>query len=262
MFDGHNGSECSSYLARRLWPALQAHRSFATNVLEAITETCASLDAEFLRDAATVYVEGDGGDEDGRGGSEGGDGEVSKKAGGSEEATAGGGEVPASVTYAGSTAVFVVVRRSRLYVANVGDSRATLCTGDGLAVDLTRDQKPTNEHERERIEGAGGWIANGRVNGVLAVSRAFGDIEYKTMKETAWEKPFKDDLISARPEIAIHHLKRSDHFMVVACDGVFDVMTSQEVTNFVAKELNEHGDVQGAADALVQASAAPGFDHL
>jgi serine/threonine protein phosphatase PrpC len=83
----------------------------------------------------------------------------------------------------GSTSVTVALHGSVMYVAWVGDSLAILSRG-GVPVELTPGHKPHREDECERITKAGGWVSGsvekgGRVNGILAVSRALGDIEYK-----------------------------------------------------------------------------------
>ncbi|CAB79893.1 putative protein [Arabidopsis thaliana] len=78
---------------------------------------------------------------------------------------------------AGSTASTAILVGDRLLVANVGDSRAVICRG-GNAIAVSRDHKPDQSDERQRIEDAGGfvmWAGTWRVGGVLAVSRAFGD---------------------------------------------------------------------------------------
>ena len=68
-----------------------------------------------------------------------------------------------------------------LYVANVGDSRCVLSYGE-LTKPLTRDHKPTDPEEAERIYDAGGYIEDGRTNGSLALSRAIGDLKYKQVR--------------------------------------------------------------------------------
>lgn len=85
-----------------------------------------------------------------------------------------------------------------LYVASCGDCRAVLSRA-GVASDLSEDHKPSRVDEHQRIVRAGGWVHNGRLNGVLAVSRAFGDLEYKTLKEKCWETEFAFDPLTAVP---------------------------------------------------------------
>jgi len=66
-----------------------------------------------------------------------------------------------------------------LYCANSGDSRACLCLKNGKVIELSWDHKPENDIETKRIKAAGGFIEDGRVQGIIAVSRAIGDWEYK-----------------------------------------------------------------------------------
>lgn len=80
----------------------------------------------------------------------------------------------------------VLITPSKIYTANAGDSRAVLCR-KGNAVPLSYDHKPENDSERKRIQGAGGDIINGRVNGGLNLSRSFGDFNYKRVKGKNWD---------------------------------------------------------------------------
>eukprot|EP00928_Gymnodinium_smaydae_P059996 TRINITY_DN4352_c0_g1_i1.p1 TRINITY_DN4352_c0_g1~~TRINITY_DN4352_c0_g1_i1.p1 ORF type:complete len:665 (+),score=105.66 TRINITY_DN4352_c0_g1_i1:121-1995(+) len=125
----------------------------------------------------------------------------------------------------GSAAVMAFIFGGMLWCANLGDSRAVLCR-DAKAVQLSSDHKPDRQDERERIEAAGGSIQWGRVLGVLALSRAFGDVTYKA-----------EPLVIARPEIRGLPLTQQDEFLLMACDGVFDVFSSQEAVDFVRQHL-------------------------
>lgn len=78
----------------------------------------------------------------------------------------------------GSTATTALILGQRIYAANVGDSRVLLCRNFS-PYPLTVDHKPSREDETKRIRDAGGFVINNRVMGELAVSRAFGDIEFK-----------------------------------------------------------------------------------
>ncbi|CAN0360587.1 unnamed protein product, partial [Ectocarpus sp. 13 AM-2016] len=104
-------------------------------------------------------------------------------------------------------------------------SRAVLCRG-GVAVALSHDHKPMSVTEKRRIEGAGGFVnAAGRVNGNLNLSRSIGDLKYKANKEL----PPADQMITAEPDLKSVEVTDEDRFMILACDGVWDCMTSQEV---------------------------------
>jgi protein phosphatase 1L len=124
---------------------------------------------------------------------------------------------------AGSTASTAVLVGDRLLVANVGDSRAVICRG-GEAVALSTDHKPNRTDERQRIEDAGGvvmWAGTWRVGGVLAVSRAFGD---RLLKQ----------YVVADPEIQEDTIKEGVDFLVLASDGLWDVVSNQDAVSMVA----------------------------
>lgn len=162
----------------------------------------------------------------------------------------------------GSTAVMLLVRKAEgdavptLFCANVGDSRAVICRG-GNKLDLSFDHKVTRPDERARIQAAGGSIIKDRLNGVLAVSRAFGDAEHKRASGIEWwNRELTADPLSAEPEVTHEPVHPQDEFLVLACDGVFDVMTSQQVVNFVRRRLLVHRDVRRAAAELVEKAVA------
>merc|ERR1711862_308548 len=138
-----------------------------------------------------------------------------------------------------------------VWCANVGDSRALLCR-DGRAIQLSLDHKPDREDEAERIESAGGFVSFRRVLGRLAVSRAFGDEEYKVQLDRSNGKL----LVIADPEIRVERLTPQDEFLFMACDGLFDVFSSQEAVDFIYKRLAEmppnEQDPQKAVEDIVR----------
>ncbi|VVB17253.1 unnamed protein product [Arabis nemorensis] len=128
---------------------------------------------------------------------------------------------------AGSTASTAILVGDRLLVANVGDSRAVICRG-GNAFAVSRDHKPDQSDERERIENAGGfvmWAGTWRVGGVLAVSRAFGD---RLLKQ----------YVVADPEIQEEKIDDSLEFLILASDGLWDVFSNEEAVAMV-KEVED-----------------------
>jgi serine/threonine protein phosphatase PrpC len=133
----------------------------------------------------------------------------------------------------GCAAVVACVIGGWVWCANAGDSRALLCR-DGRAVELSRDHKPDRDDEAQRIVNAGGFVSFRRVLGRLAVSRAFGDEEYKyTTERSSNGKP----LVIVDPEIRVEQLTPQDEFLFMACDGLFDVFTSQEAVEFIHSRL-------------------------
>eukprot|EP00308_Calcidiscus_leptoporus_P016900 CAMPEP_0119398654 /NCGR_PEP_ID=MMETSP1334-20130426/140955_1 /TAXON_ID=127549 /ORGANISM="Calcidiscus leptoporus, Strain RCC1130" /LENGTH=381 /DNA_ID=CAMNT_0007422523 /DNA_START=534 /DNA_END=1679 /DNA_ORIENTATION=- len=137
--------------------------------------------------------------------------------------------LPASHVEAGCTAVVVLIRGSKVFVANAGDSRAVLCRA-GQAVALSFDHKPSLPTELARIEAGGGWVtAQGRVNGNLNLSRALGDLKYKGDDS----RPRAEQIISAEPDVDVHTISDGDDFIIIACDGIWDCLTNQQAVDFV-----------------------------
>lgn len=134
---------------------------------------------------------------------------------------------------AGCTAITATITdKNIIYVGNAGDSRAVLGS-NGAAIALSHDHKPVNKGESRRIVAAGGFVESGRVNGSLALSRALGDFEFKMNATLSPE----DQIVTADPSIKKHKLTSEDEFMVLACDGIWDCMSSQEVITFVRKGI-------------------------
>lgn len=135
---------------------------------------------------------------------------------------------------AGCTAVVAVVVGQKLYVANAGDSRCVLCRGKDT-ISLTQDHKPTDPEEDRRIRAAGGWVTEGRVNGSLNLSRAIGDMNYKQLKS----RPAEEQIVTANPDIREIDLTPEDRFLILACDGIWDILTNEEAVQFVDEKLAE-----------------------
>lgn len=120
-------------------------------------------------------------------------------------------------SYAGCTANVALLHKNTLYVANAGDSRSVLCC-KGKPEEMSIDHKPDLQGEKMRIQKAGGFVSDGRVNGNLNLSRAIGDIEYK--KDTS--KGFEEQLIIAVPDIKVKTLTPDDQFLLMGCDGIWE----------------------------------------
>ncbi|CAD7082370.1 unnamed protein product [Hermetia illucens] len=133
---------------------------------------------------------------------------------------------------AGSTAVVVLVKDNRLYCANAGDSRAIACV-NGEVQSLSIDHKPNNEEESKRINDGGGWVEFNRVNGNLALSRALGDFVFK---RNALKKP-EEQIVTAYPDVQTREITEDWEFIVLACDGIWDVMSNEDVAEFCRKRI-------------------------
>ncbi|CAM9773479.1 unnamed protein product, partial [Ectocarpus sp. 8 AP-2014] len=102
--------------------------------------------------------------------------------------------------------------------------RAVLCRG-GSAVAITRDHTPSVPSEAARVEAAGGFVSRGRVNGILGVSRSFGDIHCKVYPPREGDGLWDEQQIVSRPEVHSIQLTEADSFLILACDGVWDVLS-------------------------------------
>jgi len=137
---------------------------------------------------------------------------------------------------AGATCTAALVSSSdekwNIILANAGDSRSIVIRkADGSFV-ATEDHKPDNSTERERVERAGGFVSHdnfgpARVDSNLAVSRAFGDFKYKSVHSEP-----EDQKISCVPDIQ-HVVAANGDFILLCCDGIYDVMSSEECVEFV-----------------------------
>jgi len=177
----------------------------------------------------------------------------------------------------GTTAVVVVLTPTSLVCANAGDSRAVYARDGARAVPLSYDHKPDDEEEERRIREAGGYVSGGRVEGDLAVSRGLGDFRFKeeadVMKgvrgngDTFCGPVGADDggggdgdgdtdngegeaslvpsspgdqKVSTIPDIIVQTRSAAhDEFLVVACDGIWDVQTNLEAVRMVAELFAE-----------------------
>ncbi len=138
------------------------------------------------------------------------------------------------ITMAGATANVLMITKTELYCANAGDSRCVI-SRKGKVKELSQDHKPDNPAEKRRIERANGFVEENRVNGMLALSRSLGDFEYKN------NPIFKvqDQIVSAMPDVTVEKITGDMDFAIIACDGIWDCMSSQEAVTFVAQNLNK-----------------------
>jgi len=153
---------------------------------------------------------------------------------------------------AGSTGIIVLIKDNLIYCGNAGDSRAVASVG-GRAVSLSHDHKPSIQAERERIISAGGWVDWNRVNGNLALSRALGDFVFK--KNT--KKSAEEQIVTANPDVIIKEKTDNYEFIVMACDGIWDVLTNQEVINFIRHRVANGLDPTHICEELMMRCLAP-----
>jgi len=241
VFDGHGGDECSNFLVstlpRHIRAQMLAEKDSLRKAIETSLVTGNRNPVEQTEDAAselmrrilrTAFLRTD-----------------------KEFIT------PKSAPQSGSTAATVLLMGRRLFACNVGDSRVVLCRRGGQCVELTSDHKPSRPDEAARVRAAGGFILHKRVMGELAITRAFGDKSFKMGIKAMLEdegdgqagmngandelaKDLSAPLVSAEPEIASMVLSHEDEFLLLACDGLFDVFRSQDAVALARQELIAH----------------------
>jgi len=212
IFDGHSGSACSKFIAEALPNNIDKITQFTENE---ISNVVLDTDQEFL-DSETYRCRDDG--------------------------SAG---IFTISSYDSSTGKY------RLINANIGDSRTVLALkqvdGSFLSVPCTFDHKPTNDEERKRIEEAGGYVQMSRVDGQLALSRAFGDRMLKTL-----HLPSEKRKVTSKPEIIINEAS-GDDYLFLACDGIYegDVFSRDMVIKYISDQLNQTDDLAAISAAVL-----------
>ncbi|XP_047316760.1 probable protein phosphatase 2C 27 [Impatiens glandulifera] len=144
----------------------------------------------------------------------------------------------------GTTALIAFILGRTMLVANAGDCRAVLGKR-GRAIELSKDHKPNSTSEKPRIEKLGGVVYDGYLNGQLSVARALGDWHMKGPKGSICP-------LSAEPELLETVLSAEDEFLIMGCDGLWDVMSSQCAVTMARKELIIHNDPERCARELVR----------
>jgi len=154
----------------------------------------------------------------------------------------------------GTTAVCAFIAPTHIFIANCGDSRAFVCQNGYVSLS-TVDHKPSNALERDRIQKAGGTVVIQRVNGALAVSRALGDFEYKSVEGRGQ----LEQLVSPEPDIFVQRRDHdTDQFLIIACDGVWDVFTNQDMCDFVLNRLGVTDDLASVCNQIVDTALYKG----
>ena len=250
VYDGHGGAEVAHYCQQNLHTAFIQTDSFARgDYKQALRDSFLQMDVQMFSDEGRrELAEYDSNvslsDADFKGklkqqgtlvGGLGDIGNTSEFSSGSNDAD----------TQAGTTCVVGVVAENTLYCANAGDSRGVLCR-QGQAIEMSEDHKPVNEKERQRIQNAGGFVQDGRVNGSLALSRAIGDVEFKQTKQL----DAKNQIVTAEPDVRTFTLQPTDEFFMLACDGIWDVLGNQEAIDFTRSQLQQGKNPKDIAEEL------------
>ncbi|XP_021741866.1 probable protein phosphatase 2C 27 [Chenopodium quinoa] len=159
----------------------------------------------------------------------------------------------------GTTAITAMIFGRSLLVANAGDSRAVL-SRRGMALEMSKDHRACCRNELMRVESLGGYVdEDGYLNGQLGVTRALGNWHLEGMKDI--DK--KGGPLSAEPELKLVTLTKEDEFLIIGCDGIWEVFSNQNAVDFVRKRLQRHNDMKLCCKEVVEEAIKRGaMDNL
>jgi serine/threonine protein phosphatase PrpC len=207
IFDGHGGPEVAKFCSKVMPEELKKNESFkAANYKKALEEVFVHMDALLLNDS---------------------NGDLLRE-------FKADSENPNS--FAGCTANVVLITKTEIYVANSGDSRALVYCFNGGVIPMSFDHKPDNIIEKTRIQKAGGYVSEGRVNDNLNLSRAIGDLEYK--KNPAL-KP-EEQIISVFPDVMIKAIEKTHSFILMGCDGIWETLSTNDICSLIEARLESN----------------------
>ena len=223
VFDGHGGAGCASYISKNLHSKIAKHLEAAS--LESL------LDAQVPAAVIKAFLECE---EDFT--------SVANSAGDTS----------------GSCAAIAMICGQDMVLAHAGDCRIVVRNcGETLVV--TNDHRVDEPNEAKRILANGGVIIDGRLNGVLCPSRSFGDLDVKEIAN--------ENVLISTPEIGRYSVEigapgKITSFMIIATDGLWDVMDVDEACQFVEKVLKRTGSADIAASRLVDTASKYNHDDV
>ncbi|AYU82587.1 protein phosphatase 2C-like protein [Leishmania donovani] len=220
VYDGHGGTQCAEYLRDQLHGLILGHPEVKTNPEKAIVDGIVEADRAFLARSE------------------------------------------AETNESGSVCAVALIIDDKLVVGNVGDAEVVLSHNAKPVVLTVRHNIASNPSEEERIRSVGGKVCHNRVGHPnynpavvsLAVTRAIGDAGFKLAKYTDG----KPSGVIAVPETSVTRLTDEDEFLVIGCDGLWDVMSYAEVVDFCSQRLQEGVPAQCIAEELAQAALTKG----
>ncbi|CAN6249247.1 unnamed protein product [Urochloa humidicola] len=245
VYDGHGGPAVSKYCAKHLHTELRKNAQFHRNPADAIRETFLRMDVKMRRSKAGKELSKYGGNEYW---------EEYGEAIQAHRFLSFCGRVPyVGPQQDGCTACVVLIRGNEIIVGNAGDSRCVL-SRNNQAIELSTDFKPNLPAERQRIESAGRHVtvteARGnipRIDDGIAVSRTIGDLAYKNNAQL----PAEQQALTALPEVRTENITHDTQFLIIACDGIWDCMGSQQAVEFVGSRLATNAGLAFICEAIL-----------
>lgn len=154
----------------------------------------------------------------------------------------------------GSTCNVLIIYDNEFYFANCGDSRSLLLR-HGEAIAMSTDHKPDMPLEFKRIKRSGSYIKDGRVDGALNLSRSIGDLQFKRGDND------NDCAVTCIPDVLNETVNPYDDFIIIACDGVWDCISNEQMSNFIYSRIrNGQNNLEKILDELFQKNVAKSAD--
>ncbi|KAL7721526.1 protein-serine/threonine phosphatase [Entamoeba marina] len=243
VFDGHGGEQVSTFLSQQITKYIVGSKYYNESLQETLTDSYVSIDKD-LRTPEDVELLA-----------------AIKKPDNYDNHMVVHGccDIAKDI---GAAALTAIITETQLVIANVGDCRCVLLKGDNEIQQLTVDHRPNLKSEVDRITAAGGFIRNGRVNGNLSLTRAIGDFQFKEGSNV------DKYVISPVPDITTYDLDGTESIMVVACDGVWDVLSNEEVINMIEEGIEKSQRLDQICEGILSSCLAekpyqtPGFDNM
>ena len=164
--------------------------------------------------------------------------------------------------FSGSTCVTIILTKNKIISGNAGDSRAVMgryINGEWTSIDLSHDQKPNNPGEKERILAHGGRIEayKDENGGDFGPPRVW--LKYEDVPGLAMSRSFGDEIAASvgtisEPEIEEYDITNDDKFIIIASDGIWEFISSQECVNFI-KDFYLKKDLKGCLKFLLNESS-------
>eukprot|EP00640_Fibrocapsa_japonica_P003554 CAMPEP_0113951582 /NCGR_PEP_ID=MMETSP1339-20121228/86985_1 /TAXON_ID=94617 /ORGANISM="Fibrocapsa japonica" /LENGTH=293 /DNA_ID=CAMNT_0000959889 /DNA_START=219 /DNA_END=1100 /DNA_ORIENTATION=+ /assembly_acc=CAM_ASM_000762 len=146
----------------------------------------------------------------------------------------------------GTTALAVAITDQSIITCNIGDSRAILSRKGGTLVELSSDHKPQDPKEAARIQKGCSMVLNGRVNGILSLSRSIGDFDFKMDEHASPE----EQVVSSESDLRIVPRKAGDEFVIMSCDGMWDACSSEKIVQYISKKYEQSNTRERTAEVL------------
>jgi len=214
VFDGHGGKEVSQYLRDNFWNTLKSNENFKNKEYElALIQTFKEIDESLTNKDVNDEL---------------------KDISNAPENSWDNPKIKGVAYSVGSTACLALITPESIFVANLGDSRCIIYKNK-KPYEMSVDHKPNLKSEKKRIKAAGGFIKDNRVNGMLNLSRSFGDMNYKSNEDLSPKK----QLVISLPEICEQERNKDIDFIFIACDGIWDTISSIDAAKFINQRLKK-----------------------